>query len=90
MANQSALSTFSVYTNCGYPKGFINDQISRKETFTSGTSYRDADEIGCNVKFRRNLLDARSKLYRNLKQMKTKLEFLKLPPHAILTNGDVA
>lgn len=47
-------------------------------------------KIGCNVKFRRNLLDARSKLYKNLKQMKATLDFLKLPPHAILTNGDVA
>ena len=42
------------------------------------------------MKFRRNLLDARSKLYKNLKQMKATLDFLKLPPHAILTNGDVA
>lgn len=47
-------------------------------------------KIGCNVKIRRNLLDARSKLYRNLKQMKATLDFLKLPPQAILTNGDVA
>ena len=47
-------------------------------------------KIGCNVKIRRNLLDTRSKLYKNLKQMKATLDFLKLPPHAILTNGDVA
>ena len=47
-------------------------------------------KIGCNVKFRRNLLDTKSKLYKNLKQIKATLDFLKLPLHAILTNGDVA
>lgn len=47
-------------------------------------------KIGCNVKIRRNLLDTRSKLCKNLKQIKATLDFLKLPPQAILTNGDVA
>ena len=32
-------------------------------------------KIGCNVKFRRNLLDTKSKLYKNLKQIKATLVF---------------
>ena len=32
-------------------------------------------KIGCNVKIRRNLLDTKSKLYKNLKQIKATLVF---------------